>query len=168
VVNKAFHNEAAKTQMEKVMATIRAVRNIRAEVNAPMSKQVTMLVKTKVEDVTAELDKNRHYVERFCNTESLVIAEEIDIPDQAMSAVITGAEIFLPLAGLIDFDKEIARLEKELEKWDKEVTLVQKKLANQGFVAKAPEKVVEAERRKEGEYLDKRKAVQARLTELKG
>src|SRR5699024_6485221 len=95
------------------------------------------------------------------------IAEEVTVPEDAMSAVVTGAEVYLPLEGLIDFEKEVARLEKELKKWNSEVALVQRKLSNQGFVDKAPEKVVEAERQKEVDYLDKRDKVQARLNELK-
>lgn len=166
-VKAEYHDEAASEQMEKVMAIIKAVRNIRAEVNTPMSRQVSMFIKTMDEAITAQLEENRHYVERFCNTNKLIIGTSIEAPEQSMTAVITGAELFLPLEGLIDFEKEIARLEKELEKWNKEVALVQKKLSNKGFVDKAPEKVVEAERKKEVEYLEKRRMVEERLNELK-
>ena len=166
-VKAEYHDEAASEQMEKVMAIIKAVRNIRAEVNTPMSRQVSMFIKTMDEEITAQLEENRHYVKRFCNANKLVIGTSIEAPEQSMTAVITGAELFLPLEGLIDFEKEIARLEKELEKWNKEVALVQKKLSNKGFVDKAPEKVVEAERKKEVEYLEKRRMVEERLNELK-
>jgi len=84
-----------------------------------------------------------------------------------MTAVVTGAEIFLPLEGLIDIEEEIARLEKELEKLNSEVERVQKKLSNKNFVEKAPAKVVEEERAKEKDYLEKRSAVQTRIQELK-
>ena len=82
-----------------------------------------------------------------------------------MTAIVTGAELFLPLADLINLDEE-ARLEKELEKFDKEVERVQKKLSNQGFVAKAPAAVIEGERAKEQDYLEKREAVRQRLADL--
>ncbi len=167
-VNKAYHDEAASEQMKKVMSIIKAVRNIRAEVNTPMSRQVKMYVKTVDNTITTQLEGNRRYIERFCNASELVIGEELAAPEQSMTAVITGAELFLPLEGLIDFDKEIARLEKELEKWNKEVAFVQKKLSNKGFVDKAPENVVEAERKKEAEYIEKREMVEQRLKELKG
>src|SRR5699024_7282178 len=139
-VNKSYHNEQASEEMQKVMAIIKAVRNIRAEVNTPMSRKVNMYIKTMNEVITAELEENRHYIERFCNSNELTISTAVEAPEQSMTAVITGAEIFLPLEGLIDFEKEIARLEKELEKWNQEVALVQKKLSNKGFVEKAPEK----------------------------
>ncbi len=166
-VNEDLHDEAASELMEKVMAIIKSVRNIRAEVNTPMSKQVNVIVKTIDDEVTAQLERNRHYLERFCNSADLTIGADIDVPEQAMTAVVTGAEVFLPLEGLIDFEKEIARLEKELEKWNSEVELVQKKLSNKGFVEKAPQHLVEKERKKEKEYLEKRQMVEERLQELK-
>jgi valyl-tRNA synthetase len=85
-----------------------------------------------------------------------------------MSAVVSGEEVFLPLEGLFNVEEEIKRLEKELEKWNKEVERVQKKLANEGFIKKAPKEVVEEERAKEKDYLEKQQAVLKRLQELKG
>lgn len=166
-VNKVYHDPFASEQMKKIMGIIKAVRNIRAEVNTPMSKQVQMYIKANDEALANEFEKNRHFVERFCNTSQLEISVDIEAPDQAMTAVVTGAEIYLPLEGLIDFEKEIARLEKELAKWESEVALVQKKLANKGFVAKAPSQVVEAEKKKEVEYMEKRDRLVERLQELK-
>ena len=165
--NPTFQFDTAVAEMDKVMAIIKAVRNIRAEVDTPMSRKVTMMIQAQNEEVAAQLEAHRLYMERFCNTEALTIGVDIETPEEAMSAVVTGAELFLPLKGLIDFEKEIARLEKELEKWQKEVNLVQKKLSNEGFVKKAPEKVVEAERKKETEYLEKHAMVEKRLAELK-
>ena len=166
-VNNDVHDEVASELMDKVMAIIKAVRNIRAEVNTPMSKQVNVLIKTVDNKVAEQLEQNRHYLERFCNSAELQIGTDVEAPEQSMTAVVTGAEVFLPLEGLIDFEKEIARLEKELEKWNSEVALVQKKLSNKGFVEKAPEHLVEAERKKEKEYLEKRQMVEERLEQLK-
>lgn len=166
-VQEDFHDEKASEEMKRLVSIIKAVRNIRAEVDTPMSKQISLLIQAKDEAIVKELEHNRGYLERFCNPSELVIASKVDAPEKAMTAVITGAEIFLPLEGLIDFDKEIARLEKELEKWNKEVERVQKKLSNQGFVAKAPAAVVEEEKKKEQDYLEKQAVVQARLAELK-
>src|SRR5699024_7750906 len=166
-VNKELHDEEASRQMEQVMSIIRSVRNIRAEVDTPMSREVAMYIKPSNEAVQADLENHRLYIERFCNTSELTIDEAAQAPEQSMTAVVTGAEIFLPLEGLIDFEKEIARLEKELEKWKKEVQRVEKKLSNKGFVDKAPEQVVEAERKKQVEYKEKRQMVQERLNELK-
>ncbi len=84
-----------------------------------------------------------------------------------MSAVVSGAELFLPLKGLINIEDEIARLEKELDKWNKEVKRVQGKLNNEKFVASAPDAVVAKEREKEADYLEKQATVQKRIAELK-
>lgn len=84
-----------------------------------------------------------------------------------MSAILSGATIYLPLAGLINIEEEISRLEKELAKFNQEVKRVQGKLANERFVANAPEEVVAQERAKEADYLDKQKAVQERIEQLR-
>ncbi|HLR40286.1 MAG TPA: valine--tRNA ligase [Virgibacillus sp.] len=167
-VRTEFHDEEAAEQMKRLVAIIKSVRNIRAEVDTPMSKQIKLLIQAENETIKAELENERDYLERFCNPSELIIATKVDVPEKAMSAVITGAELFLPLEGLIDFDKEIARLEKELLKWHKEVERVQKKLANEGFVKKAPQVVVDEEKQKEQDYLEKHAKVKARLAELQG
>ena len=92
------------------------VRNSRAEVNTPLSKKIKMIVKAKDDHVLATLEKNKAYLERFCNPEELMLATEVATPEKAMTAIVTGAEIILPLEGLINLDEEIARLQKELDK----------------------------------------------------
>ncbi|CAM3747726.1 valine--tRNA ligase [Mesobacillus zeae] len=161
-------DENAASEMKLLVEIIRAVRNIRAEVNTPLSKKISIFLKAKDESILEVIEKNRAYIERFCNPEKLEAGIEIDAPEKAMTAVVTGLEIILPLEGLINIDEEIARLEKEREKLNKEVERVQKKLGNEGFVRKAPEKVIEEERAKEQDYLEKRAAVEARIKELRG
>ncbi len=167
-VKAEFTDNQAASEMKLLVEIIRSVRNSRAEVNTPMSKKIKMILKAKDSETMTTLEKNRGYIERFCNPEELTIGTEVAIPEKAMIAVVTGAEIILPLEGLINIDEEIARLEKELDKLNKEVERVQKKLSNEGFVKKAPEKVIEEEKAKEKDYSEKRAAVQARIQELKG
>ncbi|WP_404329438.1 valine--tRNA ligase [Mesobacillus maritimus] len=167
-VDKSLTDEAAAAEMKLLVEVIRSVRNIRAEVNTPLSKKIKMFLKAKDEQVLAIVEKNSAYIERFCNPETLEMGINVEAPDKAMTAVITGLEIILPLEGLINIEEEIARLEKEREKLNKEVERVQKKLSNEGFVKKAPEKVIEEERAKEKDYTEKRAAVEARIQELKG
>ncbi|MGD6942636.1 valine--tRNA ligase [Cytobacillus gottheilii] len=166
-VVEEYSDEKAAAEMKFLVEIIRSVRNSRAEVNTPMSKKIKMLIKAKDEEIESILESNRAYIERFCNPEELTIGINVETPDKAMTAVITGAEIILPLEGLINIDEEIARLQKEWEKLNKEVERVQKKLSNEGFVKKAPEKVIEEERAKELDYTEKRSAVEARMNELK-
>ncbi|WP_421616895.1 valine--tRNA ligase [Brevibacillus sp. TJ4] len=158
----------AEEEMSLLMEVIRSVRNIRAEVNVPMSKKIELLIKPGDATARDRLVRGEEYIARFCNPERLEISLELPRPDKAMSAVITGAELYLPLAGLIDVEQELARLEKELATLHKEVERIEKKLNNPGFMAKAPEKVVEEEKAKMADYMDKRDKVIARLAELKG
>ncbi|PEQ96793.1 valine--tRNA ligase [Bacillus sp. AFS006103] len=167
-VNSALSDDQAAQEMKLLVEMIRSVRNIRAEVNTPMSKKIKMLVKAKDETILKSLENNRSYIERFCNPEELQMGIALETPDKAMTAVITGIEIILPLEGLINIDEEIARLEKEFDRLNKEVDRVQKKLSNEGFMKKAPESVVAEERAKENDYREKRAIVEARIKELRG
>ncbi|MGO2686395.1 MAG: class I tRNA ligase family protein, partial [Enterococcus italicus] len=167
VVEASFEDEKAIAGMGVLKELIRSVRNIRAEVNTPLSKPITLLIQTNDSAIEAFLQQNTNYIERFCNPEELVIAPDLQAPELAMSAVLTGATIYLPLAGLINIEEEISRLEKELAKWQREVKRVQGKLANERFVANAPADVVEQERAKEADYLAKETAVKERIAQLK-
>lgn len=158
----------AVREMELLMGIIRAVRNIRAEVNVPMSKKVELLIKPSNAEAAAILDRNEEFISRFCGTSALEISVGLSAPDKAMTAIITGAELYLPLAGLIDIEQEIARLEKEIQNLNSEVERVEKKLNNAGFVSKAPAKVIEEEKAKMVDYAEKRDKVKARIAELRG
>ncbi|HLQ41165.1 MAG TPA: valine--tRNA ligase, partial [Tetragenococcus sp.] len=141
--------------------------NIRAEVNTPLSKPITLLIQTSDQVIEDFLSENRNYLERFCNPETLVISSGIKAPELAMSQILTEVNIYLPLAGLIDVKAEVARLEKELTKWDQEVKRVTGKLSNERFVANAPAAIVQKERDKQADYLEKQKAVKDRILQLK-
>lgn len=166
-VRADLHFTEEADNMKLLMDIIRSVRNIRAEVNTPMSKKVPLYISAKDAVTVKVLEANKAYLEKFCNPESLTIGESLEAPSQSMTAVVTGAELFLPLVGLINLEEEIARLEKELEKWAKEVKLVTGKLSNEKFVSKAPEALVNAEREKLADYESKHAIVLKRLEELK-
>lgn len=164
----SFVNPEAVEQMNLLMDIIRQVRNIRAEVNVPLSKKIEIMIRPSNGAILNYLVAGQSYIERFCNPEKLEIGLSIQSPEKAISSVVSGAEIYLPLAGLIDIEKELARLEKELANLQSEVDRVQKKLNNANFVSRAPEHVVNEERAKEKDYMEKRDKVLARIKELKG
>lgn len=166
-VNDKQMDKEASEAMKTLVDIIRVVRNIRSEVNTPLSKKVDIELKPVDEKYKAILEQNMSYIERFCNPEKLTISFDLKPSDSAMTAVISGVEIYLPLEGLINIEEEIVRLEKELDKWNKEVLRVQGKLANERFMAKAPEKVIEEERAKESDYLAKKSSVEERIANLK-
>lgn len=167
VVQESQMDEAAAEKMEFLMDFIRSVRTSRNEMNTPLSKPIAIVAKTSNADIQEILSENESYIARFCNPESFEYGLEVEAPSHAVTSVISGAEIYLPLAGLINIDDEIARLEKEAAKLQDEVNRVEKKLSNEKFVAKAPEAVVEAERAKGKEYADQRQAVLERIATLK-
>lgn len=158
--------EALK-DMEFLKSVIGAVRNIRAEVNVPMSKKVELIIKPANEALSSLLQKNQAYIGRFSNTSSLEVGTDLSPPEKAMTAIVSGAELYFPLAGLLDLNQEIARLEKESLALTAEVERIEKKLTNAQFVAKAPAHVIGEEKAKMKDYADKREKVIIRITELK-
>ncbi|GAA0456793.1 valine--tRNA ligase [Alkalibacillus silvisoli] len=165
-VDETYSNHQSSKEMERLVSIIRSVRNVRAEVDTPMSKEIKIMIKANDDYVVSELNKNETYLNRFCNPEELIVGTDVEAPEQSKSAVVTGAEIFFPLEGLIDLDDEINRLKEELKKWNSEVERVQKKLANDNFVNKAKEAVVQEERDKEKDYLEKHRLVEKRINDL--
>lgn len=160
-------DEKAAEEMEFLMDFIRSVRTVRNEMNTPLSKPINIIAKVSDAAHYAILKENESYIARFSNPEEFVYGEDVEAPSDAVTSVITGAEIYLPLAGLINIEDEIARLEKEAEKLQQEVGRVEKKLSNEKFVAKAPAAVVEAERAKGADYQAQREAVLERIATLK-
>ncbi|AFS71087.1 valine--tRNA ligase [Exiguobacterium antarcticum] len=164
--NDALDFPKAVPAFEAVQNVIRSVRNIRAEVNAPMSKQIQLMISTSDDQVQHDLETNLSYLKKFTNASELLVERNMTAPEKAMSAIVTGAELFIPLADLINIEEEIARLNKELVKYTKEVERVEKKLNNPGFVGKAPAHVIEEEQAKAQDYKEKRAAVEVRISEL--
>ena len=160
-------DEQAAEEMEFLMDFIRSVRTVSNEMNTPLSKPINIIAKVSDAAHYAILKENESYIARFSNPEEFVYGEDVEAPSDAVTSVITGAEIYLPLAGLINIEDEIARLEKEAEKLQQEVDRVEKKLSNEKFVAKAPAAVVEAERAKGADYQAQREAVLERIATLK-
>ncbi|MET7026183.1 valine--tRNA ligase [Ligilactobacillus salivarius] len=167
VEHAEFDNQVAEKDMDNLIELIKAVRNSRSEVNAPMSSAIDILIKTKDDDTRKVFENNVDYINRFCHPKRLEIAADIEAPKLAMTSVITGAEVYLPLADLIDLNEEISRLQKEAKKLESEVTRGKKKLGNEKFVANAPEAVVAKEKEKLANYKQQLAATESRIEELK-
>lgn len=170
-VQDEFVDEQASAGMSTLIELIQVVRQIRADVNRPMSKAIDMLIRPATEAAETFLTENASFIHRFCHPGELVIDVAVKAPDEAKSAVVTDAELFLPLEGLLNFEEEIDRLEKELQKWQSELDRVSKKLSNEKFVANAPEAIVQEERDKGEHYqqmYDKAEEQLDRMRELAG
>ncbi|MGX6989901.1 valine--tRNA ligase [Leuconostoc fallax] len=165
------HDQLNDAQSEAAFKTLQdliiAVRNIRSEANAPMSTEIDLLIKTDDAAIKAIFESNADYINRFAHPKSLTISADIEAPALAMSQVISGAEIYVPLAELIDINEEINRLAGEAKKFAGEVKRAQGKLGNEKFVQGAPEAVVQAEQAKLADWQTKLAATHERLATLK-
>jgi valyl-tRNA synthetase len=133
-----------ETEMERIMAAIRAIRNRRAEMNVPPSKKTHVYIETSFIDT---FTNGIRFIERLAFASAVEIGTTFSIPD-SVQIVGEGARIYIPMGELVDYDKEIARLEKEKDASFKSLTQLEIKLSNEGFVSKAPPAVVAAERDK--------------------
>ncbi|MEI6287007.1 MAG: class I tRNA ligase family protein, partial [Bacillota bacterium] len=163
-----FADIAAQSEMTFVMNCVRAVRNLRAEVNTPPGKKSEAIIYAP--DVDAEiLTANSNILNNLASATPLVVRPlSAGRVDDAMIAVVENSEIYLPLKGLIDIDLEIKRLDKELESLKKETARLEAKLENSAFIAKAPLEVVAKERDKLNEYQEKYSKIAERSKYLRG
>jgi len=152
-----FGAEAA--HMESVMNAIRSIRNRRAEMNVPPSKKSTLYV---VSDKGEIFRQGEGFICRLAYADKVIICETDPEGHENMVCVVTNdAKLYIPLEELIDFEKELARLEKEKANCLKQIAMFEGKLSNEAFVSRAPEKVVAEQREK----LEKNRALLAQLEE---
>lgn len=157
-----------EAKMKIIMDAIRNIRNIRAEMNVPPAKRAKMIFVTTGEKEKATLTEGATFFQRLAGASEIVVqADKEGIPADAVGTVIAGIEIFIPLDELIDIEKEIERLNKEKANLEDELKRVNAKLSNEGFVAKAPPKVIEEEKAKRDKYQDMYSKVVERLEGLK-
>ncbi len=163
---KLYFPEAEK-DMQLVMDAIKAVRNIKVEMNVPPSRKNKLIFVAGAAEANV-LAGGRKFFERLAGASEIVVqADKSGIPSDAVAAVIPGAEVYIPLEDLVDIAKEIERLEKERANLEKELERVVSKLGNEGFVAKAPAKVIEEERAKKAKYTEMYDKLMERLNGLK-
>lgn len=167
-VEEDFIFSEAEEQMDLIMETVRAVRNIRAEMNVPPGKTAEVIIMAPEAKDSQVMHVGQKYLSQLAKAEPVKIYEQLESkPTQAATAIVGDMEIYVPLKGLIDFEVEIKRLEKELTQAQKELEKLSAKLSNQGFLTKAPAEVVQKEKDRQRELLVKEKAIQERLAMLK-
>ena len=167
-VQEDFIDSKAQEAMQSVMEVIKAVRNMRAEMNVAPGKKSDIILLVVDESLLPMLEENHGYIKTLASAESIVIEKATaQKPENAVTTVVSGIEVYLPLRGLIDIDKESERLGKEKVSLEKEIARIEGKLSNQGFIAKAPADVVEKEREKQKGYQEKLQAINERIQYLK-
>ncbi len=161
-----FNYSSSVKEIEPVKEIIKCVRNVKAQVGAVPSKKVKLYVKTENLKV---IKNGAVYIEKLAGVSEIqVINEKNNLTEKVVSQVIDGFELFIPLGELVDFEKEIERLEKELYTVDNEIARANGKLSNNKFLEKAPKNLVEAEREKMNKYIDMRNKIIAQIKDLKG
>lgn len=161
--------EESEARMNTIMGVIKAIRNLRNEMKVNPGKRIKAILHAPAEQLTI-LEEGYNYIKDLARLKELVLAGSGAVKNKAeksSTAVVSGIEVILPLAEMVDLEKEIERLEKELGTTEFEIKRAESKLANQGFVSKAPVQMVERERAKLQEYREKKEKLQRRLLDLK-
>ena len=160
--NPAFNFKADEGAMASIIEVIRAIRNRRTEMNVAPSRHAKVALVTPHADVFAKAEP---FFRRLAGASELSIVDSYDA-DGAVSIVTDAATVYMPLADIIDLDKERERLSSELAKMQNEIARLEGKLSNAGFVAKAPAAVVEGERAKLEKYKATKEGLEAELAKL--
>ena len=157
---------AEEEKMNLIMDGIRNVRNVRAEMNVPPSKKAKIII-VPTDDKRPAMEDGKEYFKSLASASEVEIQDNKDgIPEDAVSVVIDGVELFIPLDELVDFEKEKERLNKERDKALAEIKRVEGKLNNPGFVNKAPAKLVEEEKAKKEKFEEILHTIEERLAKF--
>ena len=148
----ALRFSAEEEEMERIMSAIKAVRNRRAEMNVAPSKKAKIFIETAYADT---FEKGKVFFERLASASEVEVGAKFDDMDDAVSIITESARMYIPMAELVDFQTEIARLQKEKAGVEKELAMVNGKLSNENFVSKAPAAVVEGQRQSKARLEEK-------------
>jgi valyl-tRNA synthetase len=166
VADEQLINAGIERDMQMVMDLIMAIRNIRGEMNIAPSMQITAIVRVESTELGEHLEKSSGYAKTLARIKELRIGVSETKPRSVATAVIAGAEIYVPLEGILDLTQERDRLQKEIAKISKDIEVFSKKLSNKNFVDKAPKEVVEKDTAKLEEFKVKREKLELSLKML--
>ncbi len=161
-----FIDEEVEKRMGLLMDIITSIRNIRSEMNIPPKKETDCLLRTKGDGIVNFLNENEGVVKTLAKVNRLSVGTNLEKPKASASAVLSGVELFLPLEGVIDFEVERGRIEKESQKISFELDRLKQKLGSSDFLTKAPEEVVESTRMKREEFETKLQTLKGHLKSL--
>lgn len=161
-------NDELEQSLEQIQAVVTAVRSVRAELNVHPSKKSDLYIRVKDSAFTDLLQDHIAYFRSLVKVKNLYAGVDIKKPPVSASTVISGAEIFVPLAGLIDIDVEKKRLEKELNNLKTLMVKTSKKLANPDFLANAPDDVINKEKAKKDDFQERIQKLNKNLEQILG
>lgn len=162
VYNESLSYADDEEKFEKIIEAIKEIRATRNSMNVPPSVKAKVYIETSEQDI---FKSGVMFFERLASASEVDIADKWDIPD-SVTVVTDCARIFIPLSDIIDVEKEMARLNKEKKAVQKDLDFLNGKLSNQGFLAKAPEKLIEAEKAKLAKAQEKMAKIEESIAAL--
>ncbi len=166
--DSSLTDDTAEASLNSIKAVVDGVRSLRAEMNVPPGKTCDLYVKVSDESYGKTLEEYHSYFRSLVKVENLTVGPAVKKPPLSASVVVTGAEIFVPLEGLIDVEKERSRLEKELDKLKGLLDRLRRKLANADFLKNAPDTIVALEKTKQSDLEDRIAKLDSNLEQLTG
>lgn len=168
LTKEEFKNPSAVKEMSLVMDIIRSIRNLRSEMQIAPRQRIEIHIKVTEEEGLGSLQQGQEYIRKLAGVETLVLGEkDLQKPPRSLTSVVSGGEVYMPLAGVLDISQESNRLQKELATIKAEVFRCEQKLKNDGFVKKAPPQIVEEEWQKLNEYRNRRDRLESHISELR-
>ena len=160
-----MEDNTADTTMDLLKDIVTAVRTIRSRMNVPPGKKADLVIRN-VNGHRSKIESFDEIIKTLGRIEAITMGQNLEKPEQSATAVVQKMELFVPLKGLIDLDKENARLSKRLNELEGHLQGIEKKLSNDNFVNRAPENVVEHEKKKMQDMTAEYELVKANLEML--
>ncbi|UCG77297.1 MAG: valine--tRNA ligase [Nitrospirota bacterium] len=157
----------AEELMAKVMDVVSSIRSIRGELNISPSAELEAYIKTNGDNVREILVMNETVIKKLARLSSIEIGSDVDKPKGSASAVTPDMELFVPIKGVLDISEEIGRLKKELKKVKETISFLDKKLLNEDFLNNAPPEIVEKEKGRYSEQIEKKEIIEENIDKLK-
>jgi valyl-tRNA synthetase len=167
-VDASYIDDELENRLAKIQDVVTAVRSLRSELNVAPGKKSDLYVRVSDESFGKLLDDHIEYFRSLARVERLFCGVDVRKPPVSASAVLSGAEIFLPLEGLIDLEVEKKRLQKELANLKDQLEKISKKLGNADFMANAPGDVIDKEQAKKEDYLERIEKLNRNLEQIVG
>ena len=164
--DKRYDDEAVADQMGLVIEVVNALRNIRGEMDLPPAEQMTVLFRTKNEEMEKRLRENQSFIQSLALIKAFQFGRDIEKPPYSAFTVVQEIEIFVPM-GRSRMEEEAKRLQKEIMKMDKESAFVMKKLSNEQFLSKAPPEIVQEVKEKALEFRTQREKLEESLNKIR-
>ncbi|MEZ5360054.1 MAG: valine--tRNA ligase [Candidatus Zixiibacteriota bacterium] len=166
VAEEGFADDELEERLNRIQMVVNAIRNIRSEMNVPPGKRADVMIRVDDQALGTTLTDYFDYYKNLARIEEITIGEDVKKPNMSASAILQGAEIFIPLEGLIDIDFERQRLNKELTNLKNQLEKLSRKLANPDYLANAPADVVDKDRSKKTDFENRVEKLNQNLEQL--